>query len=41
MEGLLLEALVAERLEDLERRIVAMGLRGKISRRRNPPRKGR
>lgn len=41
MQGLLLEALVAERLEDLERRTVAMGLRGKISRRRNPSRKWR
>jgi hypothetical protein len=41
MQGLLLEALVAERLEDLERRTVAMGLRGKVSRRRNPSRKER
>lgn len=41
MEGLLLEALVAERLKDLERRTVAMGLRGTISRRRNPSRKWR
>jgi hypothetical protein len=41
MQGLLVEALVAERLEDLERRTVAIGLRGKVSRRRNPSRKER
>lgn len=41
MEGLLLEALVAERLEDLERRTVAMGLRGKVSRLRRSSRKWR
>ena len=41
MEGLLLEALVAERLEDLERRTVAAALRGKVSRRRHAVRKWR
>lgn len=41
MEGLLLESLVTARLEDLERRTVAAGLRGKVSRRRNPRRKWR
>ena len=41
MDGLLLEALVDARLDDLERRTVAAGLRGTVSRRRNPSRKWR